>query len=139
MRKFYGGNARGDDRLTYNRYLAAMRAARRRFQCRSANASGDISLAIHQSLSEWSSAYDSASAASANKPMISKPSAGLPHIKTVVGIRALPLGYFDNSRTDDSYTYSPGLCPIVPLTPVMAITQYLIAIMPGDRRFHYQR
>src|SRR5262245_1615847 len=85
-----------------NRYLAAMRAARRRFQCRSANASGDISLAIHQSLSEWSSAYDSASAASANKPMISKPSAGLPHIKIVLGIRALHLGCLDSSRTYDS-------------------------------------
>jgi len=73
------------------------RAARSRFQCQSANASGDVSSATHQSLRLWSSAYDSASAVLRNKPTVWKPSAGLPHIKIVVGIRALDLGCFNSS------------------------------------------
>ena len=75
---------RAQSRRTIRR---APRAARRSLQCWSANASGDVSSPTHQSLSIWSSAYDSASAVSANKPTTWKPFAGLPHIKIVVGIR----------------------------------------------------
>src|SRR5262249_24360884 len=62
------------------------RIARNSRRWLSAKASGDVSSAIHQSLRLWSSAYDSASPLSANKPTIWKPSAGLPHIKIVPGM-----------------------------------------------------
>jgi hypothetical protein len=111
--------------------------SRRRFQCRSANASGDSSLATHQSLREWSSAYDSASAVSANNPIIWKPSAGLPHIKIVVGIGRLTSSSMAHGTIAKAY-WTP-LCAISALTHVMAITEELIAIKPGSAQFRYQR